>query len=290
MLPLGRKNARRCTECDITCHANCAHLVPDFCGMSMETANQLLAEIQKVKTSKSAGAKQGQVPRTQKTLPIMEQLPQSTAYGQNARPQVEDVRRSMDNMRFSNDERPPMEYPYGRPQSQIQSPQDRYPPADSYSMPQAMSPSGMPPYPYPSEQSNVARIPPGAKVPAPVPYGDPSMMPPDGRPTSGYDRYAPPSGPDGYPASGYEVSVTHLPRFLLLMMFLNKAAVPATASLPTEAVLAEPVYVSPPGVAARPHNAAAASGPCPLCATCSAAAAPTATVADRVAKTKGWTG
>lgn len=39
MLPLGRQNARRCTECDITCHANC---VPDFCGMSMETANQLL--------------------------------------------------------------------------------------------------------------------------------------------------------------------------------------------------------------------------------------------------------
>jgi len=44
MLPFGRKNARRCTECDITCHANCAHLVPDFCGMSMETANQLLRD------------------------------------------------------------------------------------------------------------------------------------------------------------------------------------------------------------------------------------------------------
>ena len=42
MLPLGRKNARKCSECDITCHANCAHLVPDFCGMSMETANELL--------------------------------------------------------------------------------------------------------------------------------------------------------------------------------------------------------------------------------------------------------
>lgn len=44
MLPLGRKNARRCSECDITCHANCAHLVPDFCGMSMETANMLLRD------------------------------------------------------------------------------------------------------------------------------------------------------------------------------------------------------------------------------------------------------
>lgn len=44
MLPLGRKNARKCSECDITCHAHCAHLVPDFCGMSMETANQLLRQ------------------------------------------------------------------------------------------------------------------------------------------------------------------------------------------------------------------------------------------------------
>lgn len=42
MLPLGRKNARKCLDCNITCHANCAHLVPDFCGMSMETANELL--------------------------------------------------------------------------------------------------------------------------------------------------------------------------------------------------------------------------------------------------------
>ncbi|OJT11523.1 Protein kinase C-like [Trametes pubescens] len=49
MLPLGRKNARRCTECGITCHANCAHLVPDFCGMSMETANQLLRDMRAIK-------------------------------------------------------------------------------------------------------------------------------------------------------------------------------------------------------------------------------------------------
>jgi hypothetical protein len=65
MLPIGRKNARRCTECDITCHANCAHLVPDFCGMSMETANQLLRDwrdINRARVSKAAG---GQMPRVQ---------------------------------------------------------------------------------------------------------------------------------------------------------------------------------------------------------------------------------
>ena len=58
MLPLGRKNARKCSECDITCHANCAHLVPDFCGMSMETASQLLIDwrnINKLRGGRTGG-------------------------------------------------------------------------------------------------------------------------------------------------------------------------------------------------------------------------------------------
>ncbi|KAI8145371.1 kinase-like domain-containing protein [Fennellomyces sp. T-0311] len=40
-----RTKARRCAECGITSHAACAYLVPDFCGLSMEVANQVLAEI-----------------------------------------------------------------------------------------------------------------------------------------------------------------------------------------------------------------------------------------------------
>ncbi|EED23256.1 protein kinase c [Talaromyces stipitatus ATCC 10500] len=47
LLPFGRKNAKKCTECGLTCHTACAHLVPDFCGMSMETANEIIkAQIQ----------------------------------------------------------------------------------------------------------------------------------------------------------------------------------------------------------------------------------------------------
>lgn len=49
MLPLGKRQSRRCTECKATCHANCVHFVPDFCGMSMESANQILAELKKTK-------------------------------------------------------------------------------------------------------------------------------------------------------------------------------------------------------------------------------------------------
>jgi classical protein kinase C len=49
MLPLGRKQARKCSECSLTCHQQCMHFVPDFCGMSMEKANLILMEIQNTK-------------------------------------------------------------------------------------------------------------------------------------------------------------------------------------------------------------------------------------------------
>lgn len=49
MLPLGRKQGRKCSECGTTCHFGCIHFVPDFCGMSMESANQILSEIRKTK-------------------------------------------------------------------------------------------------------------------------------------------------------------------------------------------------------------------------------------------------
>lgn len=45
MLPVGKKNTRKCSECSLTCHTQCMHLVPDFCGMSMEVANTILGEL-----------------------------------------------------------------------------------------------------------------------------------------------------------------------------------------------------------------------------------------------------
>ncbi|KAI9836412.1 MAG: Serine/threonine kinase [Sarea resinae] len=54
ILPLGRKNCRKCTECGLTCHAQCAHLVPDFCGMPMDVANRLLAELKKAKMKQTS--------------------------------------------------------------------------------------------------------------------------------------------------------------------------------------------------------------------------------------------
>ncbi|KAE8228823.1 hypothetical protein CF326_g6232 [Tilletia indica] len=48
---LGRKNARKSSECDIAfpCHTNCAHPVPDLCGMSVEMANQLIETLERSK-------------------------------------------------------------------------------------------------------------------------------------------------------------------------------------------------------------------------------------------------
>lgn len=63
MLPLGKKNSRKCSECGITCHLNCAHLVPDFCGMSMEMANQILTEIKKKRLIQQGAASRPPVGR-----------------------------------------------------------------------------------------------------------------------------------------------------------------------------------------------------------------------------------
>lgn len=49
ILPFGKKNCRKCAECGLTAHAQCVHLVPDFCGMSMAVANQILEGIRTTK-------------------------------------------------------------------------------------------------------------------------------------------------------------------------------------------------------------------------------------------------
>lgn len=52
LLPWGRKNVLKCSECDTMCHVQCSHLVPDFCGMSMETANKILTTIKSTEISR----------------------------------------------------------------------------------------------------------------------------------------------------------------------------------------------------------------------------------------------
>ncbi|KXX80772.1 Protein kinase C-like [Madurella mycetomatis] len=56
MLPIGKKNSRKCAECGLTAHAQCVHLVPDFCGMSMAVANQILEGIRSTKKTRQEKA------------------------------------------------------------------------------------------------------------------------------------------------------------------------------------------------------------------------------------------
>ncbi|SHO77227.1 Similar to S.cerevisiae protein PKC1 (Protein serine/threonine kinase) [Malassezia sympodialis ATCC 42132] len=71
MLSLGRRSNRKCSECDVTCHADCAHLVPDFCGMSMETANQMMSNIATIKKNRLSIKPQQPPPGAPRT-PAME--------------------------------------------------------------------------------------------------------------------------------------------------------------------------------------------------------------------------
>lgn len=166
MLPLGRKNARKCTECDITCHANCAHLVPDFCGMSMETANQLLRDWRDI--NKARGGK------------TVTQSRQQTQYAQQLRssipsePQLDQLRDDMDHMKVVEPPVPQKDVSYGRQQMQT-------PPPDMAGQPGA----------YPSQSS---RQQPGGRTPA-TPAFSPEASPQQtlpGRPVpGGYESHDP---------------------------------------------------------------------------------------------------
>ncbi|CAO1626780.1 unnamed protein product [Sympodiomycopsis kandeliae] len=83
ILPLGRKNAKKCSECDITCHSDCAHLVPDFCGMSMEMANQLLSDIETINRVKHTAKQQQSQQSQQQQQQYGSYRQDNTAYGRN---------------------------------------------------------------------------------------------------------------------------------------------------------------------------------------------------------------
>ncbi|KAJ7712435.1 protein kinase C1 [Mycena metata] len=171
MLPLGRKNSRKCSECNITCHANCVHLVPDFCGMSMETANILLRDWRDI--NKSRIDKTHNAPRKQLTM-------------------AESPTVAMGNMRLGGPETAPPDY--GRPPPGGSDPRHQQLPQHP-THPQ-MQPPGQMPY---SPSGPAARPPGGARVPVPPGY-DPTQQGQQGRPPPGAYDPASALGPDGYPA------------------------------------------------------------------------------------------
>lgn len=156
MLPLGRNNARKCSECDITCHANCAHLVPDFCGMSMETANQLLRDWRDI--NRARGGKVAAAVSRPMTL-----APTPQTQTQVLPPAEVPLSDSLDRMQLTGGEVAPVPGmivdAFGRRTPTQDGVDPRY-----Y---QQQPPSSVPPRP-----------PPGARVPVPPAYPNEQLLPP----------------------------------------------------------------------------------------------------------------
>lgn len=75
ILPFSRKNVRKCSECGIMCHAGCAHLVPDLCGIPTKAAFQILEAIKNSQKAVpprqiSAGITKAPINKVTKALPI----------------------------------------------------------------------------------------------------------------------------------------------------------------------------------------------------------------------------
>ncbi|EJD40892.1 hypothetical protein AURDEDRAFT_115756 [Auricularia subglabra TFB-10046 SS5] len=195
MLPLGRRNAKKCSECDITCHATCAHLVPDFCGMSMQQANALLAQIKDIKDMKTRQKSPTSSMRPPGMSPIMQhQLP-----AQHPQDMGQTLDGAMGDMRIGPDpfaattrspgppvqtqqqQQQQMPYPYtaspktsaapryGDVQQPPARPSFEQPPSDPYGQYQQQQPSqqqGPPPgYQYPQQASPPRQTQPPAVAP-----------------------------------------------------------------------------------------------------------------------------
>ncbi|KAK1225409.1 Serine/threonine kinase [Marasmius sp. AFHP31] len=165
MLPLGRKNARKCSECEITCHANCAHLVPDFCGMSMETASALLSDIRLIKQSQ-----QSKPAKTSRPPPP--QGPAHPASDPYSRPPPSAPGYPSDPRYPQQPQQQPVPYPPQGPAASPRPPPARVPVPQSPESQQGRPPSGPPDqlggYPGPPRHSQPSPQPPlkGPGLPA----------------------------------------------------------------------------------------------------------------------------
>ncbi|KAI0061640.1 hypothetical protein BV25DRAFT_1900312 [Artomyces pyxidatus] len=184
MLPLGRKDARRCSECDITCHAHCSHLVPDFCGMSMETANELLRNWRDI--NRARGGKTAAVPpprsRQHTAPPAVDQVGQVVG--------------DMDRLRLTGAEMPPPQEPPAPRQYSQQPPFDR----------RQQQPL---PGPFPVAHTPPGGPPPGARAPVPPAYPYEQQYNQVRPPPSSYEQVT--VAPDVYPGIGRPVQQSPLP-------------------------------------------------------------------------------
>lgn len=207
MLPLGRKNARKCSECDITCHAHCAHLVPDFCGMSMETANKLLDDWRQINRSRQDRTPKQQHGKTSSLTHVTSP--------QQPTPTADTLNQGMERMRIQE---PPVQQPELPPRQQSPS-QDRY----THQQPQTQQQPLPGTHPVPHGQQPSQR-PPGTRVPVPPAFPLEQQQAMLQHPMPGDDRYGGYDKPPPLPQKQY----------------------PPGPGLPQQQRLPQPTHVPPP--------------------------------------------
>jgi novel protein kinase C epsilon type len=52
ILPVGKKGLEKCQVCTISCHTDCQVYVPNYCGMTMEMANKMMAQALEIERKK----------------------------------------------------------------------------------------------------------------------------------------------------------------------------------------------------------------------------------------------
>ncbi|CDR44262.1 CYFA0S14e01442g1_1 [Cyberlindnera fabianii] len=131
ILPWGRKNVLKCSECDTMCHNSCSHLVPDFCGMTMEAANEILKTIKSTEGSRkklvqSYNNRQSTASSatavTSSSQPSLPSLPKSEATRiPSSAPSVTDLQTGYIPTQHHQKRRPPPQDRYSRQETQQHS-------------------------------------------------------------------------------------------------------------------------------------------------------------------------
>ncbi|KAI8877450.1 hypothetical protein K501DRAFT_230241 [Backusella circina FSU 941] len=186
MLPLGSRGSKKCQECGVTAHTRCERCVPDFCGLSMEMANQMLAEIKAaakrktLETGSSSTKSSNRTSKNEKNNELESPLPSLPTAGS------EDTLVShMSQVTLSNQSPSPVKVPqtpptmYSTPGNNNGPPPQQLPPHHS---PQSQMPMPQPSRIYPQQGSNPPLPPHGAPQQQQQPYyggnqGSPNMDP-----------------------------------------------------------------------------------------------------------------
>ena len=90
------------SECALTVHASCQHLVPDFCGMPMSKANEILMQLTKIRSQPPLDHKRGQMAQQTMRANPLPQLPRPPQQEPLNLQPVQDIGRPATDPRLSN--------------------------------------------------------------------------------------------------------------------------------------------------------------------------------------------